>query len=218
MNKKAKNYLTATIVMLIAFIGFTFAVKFADVQAIGPNGSEVGLATLNQKMREAFGTSSAWEGYTECLGYLAIAVGLCFALIGLIQLIKGRSLKAVDKDIWCLGGFYADLAIVYVLFEKLVINYRPILEDGELAASYPSSHTILIVGILVTAAMQINSRVDKKTIRTLGSVFAIVLAVIAVFGRLVSGVHWFTDIIGALLLVGSLILEYCTAVEIVKNR
>lgn len=215
MSKKAKGFLWAAIALMAAFVGFTLIVKFVGVEAIGPNGSEVGLAELNSKMREVFGSHESWERYTKYLGYLAIVIGLCFALIGLVQLIKGRSLRAVDKDIYCLGAFYADLAIVYVLFEKLVINYRPVLEDGELAASYPSSHTILIVGILVTAAVQICNRVRNRAIRILGSSFAAVLAVVAVFGRLISGVHWFTDIVGALILVGSLICEYCFAVEAV---
>lgn len=213
MNKKAKKCLIATAVLLVAFVVFTVLVKTYDVQAIGPNGSEVGFGALNTKMRDIFGESPVWEKYTECLGYLSIGIGFFFALIGLIQLIKGKSLKAVDADIYCLGGFYVMLAAVYVLFEKVVINYRPILEDGELAASYPSSHTVLIVGIMITTALQLANRLEKKSVRILGCVFSVVLAAAAVLGRLLAGVHWFTDIIGALLLVGALIMAYCTAVK-----
>lgn len=97
----------------------------------------------------------------------------------------------------------------YLFFEQVVINYRPVLLGEELEASYPSSHTILVVCIMDTAAMQICRLFsDKKKLYLGMKCVSILLIVVTVIGRLLSGVHWFTDIVGGLLLSGALIVLY----------
>ncbi len=213
MKKITKNTfanLIVTGVLFLTFIIFTVTVKTVNTAPIGPEGSVVGLSDINLEVFEALGESSFCYKLTQALGVFAILVGLCFGLLGLYELVKGKSLKAVDVDLYVLAGFYAALGIAYVFFEKVIINYRPVLEDGELAASYPSSHTVLIVGIMLTAVLQMSRRLKDSILR--GPVCAVLslIALAAVLGRLLAGVHWFTDIIGGILLAGALTMLYVT--------
>lgn len=212
MKKEVKTRLIITVALFVLFAVFTILVKTIDVQDIGPEWSSIGFAKLNAKVNLALGESVLWYKVTEALGVFAILVGLCFALLGVIQLVKGRSLKAVDADIYVLGGFYVLLGIAYVAFEKIVINYRPVLEDGELAASYPSSHTVLIVGIMLTTLLQLSYRLAGRKLCKPACIACGALAVIAVVGRLLAGVHWFTDIVGGVILAAALVMLYDTCV------
>ena len=135
----------------------------------------------------------------------AIATAPCFALLALVQLIRKKSLRGVDGDLWALAAFYVLLGACYVAFEKYVVNYRPILVDGVLEASYPSSHTMLTTAMLGMAIVQMRKRVRGKALR--GLIDVVLGAAIAV-GRLMSGVHWLTDIIGGLLLGFALVALY----------
>lgn len=217
MKKDFRKKLIITLIMFVVFAVFTVLVKTVDVQDIGPEFSKIGFAGLNAKVNLALGESEFWYKVTEALGIFSILVGLCFALLGVIELIKGKSLKAVDADIYALGGFYVLLGIAYVAFEKIVINYRPVLEDGELAASYPSSHTVLIVGIMITTALQLSNRLKGRKIRRPACIACGVLAAVAVIGRLLAGVHWFTDILGGVILAASLIMLYVTAISYIAS-
>jgi undecaprenyl-diphosphatase len=137
-----------------------------------------------------------------------------FALLGLIQWIKRKHLLKVDYNIFILGGFYIVVMAVYVLFEMLVVNYRPVLIDGILEASYPSSTTMLVMCVMPTAVMQFNSRIRNKLLRNIVAAILVAFIAFMVIGRLVSGVHWFTDIIGGALLSTGLVLMYCAVIRL----
>ena len=145
---------------------------------------------------------------TDWLGLVPIGVAFGFALLGLAQWIKRKSLLKVDRSILVLGVFYLVVIAAYVFFELVVINYRPTLIDGYLEASYPSSTTMLVMCVMPTAMMQFSARV-KNTLFRRCVLFAIaVFIAFMVIGRLVSGVHWITDIIGGALLSAALVLIY----------
>lgn len=78
------------------FVALLAAVKFVDVGAIGPQGSEIGLSAINGQVRDALGFSESWYGITDWLGILSILVALGFAFFGVCQLIHRRSFKKVD--------------------------------------------------------------------------------------------------------------------------
>ena len=217
MKKEVRSRLIVTVALFIAFAVFTVLVKTVDVKDIGPEWSSVGFATLNAKVNLALGESTLWYKITEAMGIFAILIGLCFALLGMLQLIKGKSLKAVDIDIYVLGGFYVLLAVVYAMFEKIVVNYRPVLEDGELAASYPSSHTVLIIGIMLTTLLQLSNRLEGKRICRPACIMCGILAAVAVAGRMLSGVHWLTDIAGGVILALALVALYDTVEKGIKG-
>lgn len=149
---------------------------------------------------------------TDWLGLVPIAVCLCFGCLGLCQFIKRRSLFKVDRDILLLGGYYILVIFGYLFFEMVPINYRPILIDGCLEASYPSSTTLLVLSVMPTLTLQIKRRSHHKTIQNGIIGFAVIFSMLMVIGRLVSGVHWATDIIGAVLLSFGLFKLYQSAV------
>lgn len=217
--KKARFEFIASGVLFLIFVLFTVLVANVDLQPIGPENSVVGLASLNGAVAEAIGVHMVWYKITDILGYLAILVALFFGLLGVLQLIKGKSLAKVDSDILALGGFYVLVMVFYVIFELVCVNYRPVIIDASegLEASYPSSHTMLALCVFTTAIFQFQSRIKDEQICKVIEIVAVILIVLTVGGRLISGVHWFTDIIGSLLLSSSLIVLYCATVIALKT-
>ena len=213
MNKKRLSGFLLPVVLFIVFVAYTVIVKYVGVEAIGPEGSKVGLAGINGAFFERFGYNATFYRVSELLGYAAIGVALCFAAIGALQLIKGKSIKKVDIRIILLGIFYALVVAFYVLFEVLIINYRPVILEEGLEASYPSSHTMLAVCVLATAVILVKELLNKSGMRTAIMVLFSILLVAIVAFRLFSGVHWFTDIIGALLLSASLCTLYYAGIK-----
>ena len=206
-----KKKLIASAVCFGLFLLLILLVKTVDVAAVGPEGSSVGLSKLNVSIHELFGVNLGWYKATNVLGYLAILIALGFAALGGLQLIYRRSVLKVDKEILLLGCLYVVTVLFYVFFEKVIVNYRPILmPDGEgLEASFPSSHTMLSCVILGSGLLLLKKYAKKnKTVQqVLTVVFAVMLALI-VAGRLLSGVHWFTDVLGGILLSAALLNAY----------
>ena len=189
-----------------------------DVQAVGPNGSKVGFATFNTWFHQLTGVHWTLYTVTDWLGLVSIAVCLCFGCLGLCQLIKRRSLFKVDADILLLGGYYILVIFGYLFFEMVPINYRPVLIDGFLEASYPSSTTLLVLSVMPTLMFQIKRRSRSKTIKNVVISLVLLFSVFMVIGRLISGVHWATDIIGSVLLSFGLFKLYQSAVTAIDLR
>ena len=219
ISKKAIICFVISILFFLLFAAFTAVVMLVDVQTIGPENSSIGLATLNRSVFDKLGENGLWYEATEILGLIPIAFACGFALLGAAQAIKRKSILKVDPEILLLGAFYVLVGIAYLSFEIIEINYRPILIEGELEASYPSSHTILSCCIMITAIYMINKLMPriKALIFAADAVCVLVTAVI-VIGRLLSGVHWTTDIIAGLLLSGALISLYCFAIALAKEK
>lgn len=205
-----KKFITSAVCFGL-FLLLIVLLKTVDVAAVGPEGTAIGLSKLNVAVHDLFGENLGWYKVTNILGYLAILIALCFAAIGGLQLIRRRSVLKVDKEILLLGCLYVVTVILYILFEKVIVNYRPLLlPDGEgIEASFPSSHTVLSCVILGSGLFLLKRYTKKnRTVRlALTVVFAVMLALI-VAGRLISGVHWFTDIVGGLLLSAALLNAY----------
>ena len=208
MKKETKNSFLIAVGMLVAFVLWTVAVRFVDVKVIGPNNSSVGFATVNLLFHKLTGVNFTLYTITDWLGLVPVFVCFGFGLLGLIQLMKRKHLLKVDYSILVLGGFYIAVIIAYLFFEECVINYRPVLFDGYLEASYPSSTTLLVLCVMPTAIMQFNTRIKNAIIRWCVVILITVFVAFVVIGRLVSGVHWLTDIIGGALLSSGLVMMY----------
>ena len=217
MKNKTQIGFCASAVVLAAFILWTVAVRVIDVEAVGPNLSNVGFATFNSFVHELTGVNWWLYNVTDWLGLVPFAVVFAFGIVGLTQWIKRRSIAKVDGSILILGAFYVVVLAVYALFEVVVINHRPVLIEGILEASYPSSTTMLALTVMPTALMQINSRMKYSATRDAVNVVIIAFIAFMVIGRLISGVHWASDIIGGALLSSGLVLAYSTAVNAIKK-
>jgi PAP2 superfamily. len=208
MKDRGKRTLSVGIVLLAAFAAWTILILHTDVQCVGPNGSAVGFATFNVCFHQKTGVHMLLYTITDWLGLVPIIICMCFGTLGLAQLIKRRSLLQVDPDILLLGIYYVLVILGYLLFEMVPINYRPILIDGNLEASYPSSTTLLVLSVMPTLAYQTDLRAASPVVKHAITVFATLFSAFMVLGRLISGVHWATDIIGSVFLSAGLFLIY----------
>lgn len=205
---KNKKDLWRSIAFFASFILWTLLISFVDVQPIGPRDSAVGFATINGLFHDLTGVHMTLYHITDWLGLVPVAFGFGFAILGLVQWIKRKHILKVDYSILVLGGYYIIVLAAYLFFEEYVVNYRPVLINGYLEASYPSSTTLLVLCVMPTANMQINYRIKNYNLRRIVSCTIKVFTAFMVIGRLVSGVHWFTDIIGGILLSIGLVALY----------
>ena len=210
-----KKKLALSALFFVLFVVLIALVSGVDVAPIGPNGTSIGLSGINKAVHDALGTHMILHKLTQVLGYGSILLALCFALAGLVQWIKRRSLKKVDRVLWALAGLYVLVAAVYVIFEKVVVNYRPILMPGEVEpeASFPSSHTMLFCVILGSAAMLYGWYNRRAKSRRLVQGICAAAIVVGSVCRLASGVHWFTDILGGVLISAALLLLFSAMLE-----
>lgn len=199
--------------LLAAFMLWTVAVRSIDVQPIGPRESTVGFATLNGFIHNLTGVHMTLYTITDWLGLVPVAFGFGFAVLGLVQWIKRKSILKVDCSILILGGFYIVTLAAYLFFESYVVNYRPVLIEGYLEASYPSSTTLLVLCVMPTAMMQLRDRVQQPMLRKCVSIVITAFMAFMVIGRLISGVHWLTDIIGGILLSAGLVMLYASLTD-----
>ena len=203
-----KKKLFAGLGLLAAFALWTWAVKTVDVQPIGPEGSCVGFAAVNRYVHGLTGVHFALYTLTDWLGLVPAAFCFGFAALGLVQWMKRKSLLQVDRSLFVLAGFYIVVISAYLLFEVWAVNFRPVCIEGRLEASYPSSTTLLVLCVIPTAAMQLQGRIQNAVCRKAVCGILSGFALFMTAGRLVSGVHWVTDIVGGVLLSAGLVMLY----------
>ncbi len=219
-SKHMKKSWIISIVSGVLFVALIVALLSYDVAAIGPNGTEIGLSKLNQAVHEAIGSNMLWYDVTEVLGVVALLVAATFAGLGCYQMIRRKSPLKVDKQIYVLAGLYVATMIMYVLFEVVVVNYRPVILPGEELpeAAFPSSHTMLTCVIMGSAVSLIREYIKNKKLQLVLGILCGVILVATVAGRLASGVHWLTDILGGVLLSVTLLGIYGGVTELVKKK
>jgi len=212
-----KNIILSTLLLIISIL-YTICIKYIDVSSIGPNNSEVGLSTINKYIHELLPYKESLYKLTSILGiFLFIIVGI-YALVGIIELIKRKSLLKVDKEIIALGVFYIVVALIFVFFEKVVINYRPVIIDNELEASYPSTHTLLTMCICISSIIINKLKYNNFKYIKITNILTIILALSIVIGRIISGVHWITDIMGGLIISLALLSIFKTTLLYIQKK
>lgn len=209
---KRKSFLTGGI-LLLGFALWTILIQTVDVQPVGVNGTSVGFAAVNTWFHRMTGVHMGIYTITDWLGLVPIAICMGFGILGLMQWIRRKSIVQVDKDILLLGGYYILVIIGYLIFEMIPINYRPILIDGAMEASYPSSTTLLVLSVMPTLLFQVNRRAKNPTARRITAAFVVLFSAFMVIGRLIAGVHWLTDIVGSVLLSAGLYILYRTTAQ-----
>lgn len=208
MQKKEKRMIGCGGLLILAFLVWTGMVLCVDVQPLGQNGTNIGLSTLNLRFHQLTGVHLMIYHITDWLGLVPVAVCMMFGGIGLFQLIKRKSLLKVDRDLIILGIYYVIVILGYLVFEMIPINYRPILIEGRMEVSYPSSTTLLVLCVMPTLIEQMNRRVKSNIIKKGIQWFVVLFSGFMVIGRLIAGVHWLTDIIGGVLLSAGLFTVY----------
>ena len=213
---KKRNIITS-ITLIILSVVFTLLVKNIDVKPIGPNESLVGFADINKLFHNLIGSNMVIYKITEIIGLIPLLIALIYVIIGIKQLITRKSLLKVDKEIYLLGLFYIIVLGVYIFFEKVVINYRPVLIDNILEPSYPSSHTLMSICICISSIM-INKKLFRNNLADIENIISIIVMVLIIVGRIISGVHWFTDILGGIIISITLVVLFYTILSSMKPR
>lgn len=204
--------------LVLGFALWTVLIMTVDVRPVGQNGTNIGFAAVNTWFHRLTGVHMGIYTLTDWLGLVPIAICAGFGALGLAQWIRRRSLKKVDADILLLGGYYVLVILGYLIFEMVPINYRPIPIDGAMEASYPSSTTLLVLSVMPTLVFQVNRRAKRGAVRRTTAVLSVLFSLFMVTGRLVAGVHWMTDIVGAVLLSAGLYLLYRSAVLLTDRK
>jgi undecaprenyl-diphosphatase len=217
MKKTTKKHFYPAAVSFTAFVLWTLAVLFFDVHPIGPRGSSVGFSSLNLCFHNLTGVNMTLYTITDWAGLVPVGVGFFFALLGLIEWIKRKNIFKVDFSILVLGGFYLAVLAAYLFFEETPINYRPVLINGYLETSYPSSTTLLVLTVMPTAAIEFNTRIKSAPFRKCVVILVWAFTIFMVVGRLLSGVHWITDIVGGILLSAALDMLYVAVCRVKKQ-
>ncbi len=205
---KTKTRFWISVSFWIAFVLWTMALGFVDVQPIGPENTLVGFATVNGFVHRLTGVCMPIYTITDWLGLVPVFIGFGFAGLGLVQWIRRKNLFKVDFSILMLGLFYLLMLAVFLLFESMVVNYRPVLIYGHLEASYPSSTTLLTLCVMPTTAWQLYRRIGHPIFRWIAIAAIVLFALFMVGGRLLAGVHWLTDIVGGGLLAAAMVTLY----------
>lgn len=202
--KTNKRLFFTGLAFIILFALWTVLIQIIDVKSIGVNGTDVGFATINSRFHSLIGVNMTLYSITDWAGLVPIFVCMLFGVTGLFQAVKRKSLIKVDSDIIILGVYYVIVILCYLIFEMIPVNYRPILINGIMEASYPSSTTLLVLCVMPTLVFQVKNRVKNVTFKTIICIITILFSVFMVAGRLISGVHWVTDIIGSVFLSAGL--------------
>ena len=218
MKKKEKRLLFLGNVFIGVFIIWTLLIQKVDVQPLGVNGTNIGFSKINCWFHQLTGVHMEIYYITDWLGLVPVFICMIFSGIGFVQLLKRRSLLKVDYDIIFLGIYYVIVILGYLIFEMIPINYRPILIEGFLEVSYPSSTTLLVLCVMPTLMEQVNRRSESVIFKGIIKAFVICFCAFMVLGRLISGVHWLTDIIGSIMLSLGLFCIYKASVFCVTKE
>ncbi len=216
--KKSKKLLFVGIIFVVTFVVWTVLIQKIDVLPVGQKGTSVGFATFNCWFHNITGVHMVIYNITDWLGLVPLFICIIFGIIGMVQFIKRRSLCKVDVDIILLGIYYVLVIFGYLIFEMIPINYRPILIEGFLEASYPSSTTLLVLSVMPTLIFQVKYRMKNVMMKQVINIFSILFSLFMVIGRTIAGVHWATDIIGSILLSTGLFIIYKACVILLNEK
>lgn len=225
MKKSTINIVKLSIGTLI-FITLILLLKFVDVKT-GFNNTELGLYSINNFFYESLATlnnkvSSLFNFLSDIGLYYAFILVFVAIIIGIAQWIKRKSIRLVDFKIISFGISLVLLAIIWIVFDRLlIINYRP----NEDASSFPSTHimivTFVLIGIIPILKNLTHSVFNKRTYKVIDVVTFIAhifIILLTIVGRLFSKEHWFSDALGGVIM--GITLNYLAIVinQIVENR
>lgn len=218
MNKKNIINFSITAGLFVIFAIFTILVKFVDTSLVVATNTKIGFSSINKPIFEALGTSDAWGTISLILFVVAGLIVLTLAVIGIKEWFANKQLSKVNHKILFLLGLYTLTVIFYFLFEILAVNYRPLLDEGLVKLSYPSSHTLLICVVCLSACFVVPDYIKNKPLKITITCILIAVSILAPLSRLLAGMHWFTDVIGSLILSVALVMCYYSSTCLVKKQ
>ena len=138
-----------------------------------------------------------WSKITDIILVASIAVLGVFAVLGLYQWIKRKSLKKVDKPLLVMLVPLAFMAATYIIFDKfLILNTRP---NGSGEPSFPSTHTMVVATIFLLTAIILPNYIKSKTTRVIMDIVMLLFIALVSVGRVLANMHWVSDVVGGLI-------------------
>lgn len=137
-----------------------------------------------------------WDLISDIILLASFAILGVFVVLGLYQLITRKSLLKVDhRLLWMILPLVL-IAITYVVFDKfLVLNIRP---NGSGEASFPSTHVMVVSTIFLIIALNLPYYIKSKTAWIIIDIAMLLLIVLVCVGRVLSEMHWLSDVLGGL--------------------
>ena len=216
-TKENIKQIILTSLMIVLATLFTIAVDKIDTTIVW--GQDIGFSKINIAVHQILQTSDSFDMLSDiCLVASALLLG-GLVFMGSYQLIAGKGFKKVDKELLLGGAVIALTVIVYLFFEKVIINFRPVLENGYLEASYPSTHVLFCVVINMITIDYLHAKIKNKKFMVPAVALVGALTLFGFVARVLSGMHWMTDIVGALIISSAFVMLYFTLKGIfIKNE
>lgn len=203
---KKHGYLLASGLLFIVFIVFTILVKTVDVHYFQVTNTYLGFYGINDRFNSfvvKLGKYNSMNTFSNVFLYISFAYVAVLLVVAIINLVKVKSLKKLDKRFYLLLGGYVVLAIFYLIFEVCKINYAPNSTPNALKASYPSTH--VFIGCLIFLLNSYTAvkllKPEKEWIPFVIYAGTGVICVLMIFTRSLSLHHWLTDIIASIILI-----------------
>ena len=92
MKTNGKKRLVIGGILIALFVLWTALIQIIDVQSVGQNGTDIGFASFNRWFHKLTGVHMTVYAITDWLGLIPLFVCMIFGVIGMVQLIKRRSL------------------------------------------------------------------------------------------------------------------------------
>lgn len=138
-----------------------------------------------------------WEKITDVILITALAILGVFAILGLTEWIRRKSLKKVDKQLLGMIPSLVLMAATYFIFDKLlVLNTRP---NGSGEPSFPSTHTMVATTIFLMTMLALPKYIKNKPLRIILDIVMLALIILVSIGRVAANMHWVSDVIGGLI-------------------
>lgn len=216
MNKRTSAL--ATVFLFACFAIYTVLTKTVDV-GDRLSGTKLGFSTINRFFQERYSYNAGYVNIAQYLGFAALGVALSFVLLGISQLISSKSFTAVAPCLYVLGGFYTIVFVCYMLFDRIAVNYSPVSIEGVLKPSYPAIPSVVGICIFVSASIMFESLSWKaEGLKNAIKVFSAFLAIVLLIATMSSGMYWFTDVVGCVLLSLALLALFITAKNFVTEK
>ncbi|MBQ9544198.1 MAG: hypothetical protein IJV00_03630, partial [Clostridia bacterium] len=188
-----KKPYSRTLIWAIAFLIYTIFVSVIDNRAvvIGDYSVKVGFAALNGWFFKTFGTSGFFEVISKLIGVLCIIVAALWCALFVLRFVQRKNIRRIEKYLVVFLAFLVVLGFLYVFFNVVKINVRPIPEaDGTFEASYPSSHTLLILCITFVSSITLPRLIKDKSVLKIACPALRICGIVGVAARRLSGGHW----------------------------
>ena len=138
-----------------------------------------------------------WDKISDIILISSLMVLVVFAVLGLYQWIKRKSLAKVDKPLLWMILPLVLMAITYYIFDHFLIwNTRP---NGSGEPSFPSTHVMVVATIFFCIAIILPRYVRSKAMCIVIDLLMLLLLVSVCVGRVAANMHWISDVIGGII-------------------